>query len=206
MASITNTTITSYDYLLRQYYSSNRDARKTINRGAIKTEDLVRADSEALKKVARNLRTMDYGKDNGVNVYNNVKAFVESYNNLFDSTDKLSSSSQLTRAEKKLKNYIKANKSALEDIGIKVTSSGKLKLDKTDLLSSSAAKVKKVLSDKSEFTGMVTKYATQISRFARNLRLSSNSAQKKKTTPTNSIPNLPVTTQTMTSNAIDYKA
>ena len=64
MASITNTTITSYDYLLRQYYSSNRDARKTINRGAMKAEDLVRADSEALKKVARNLRTMDYGKDN----------------------------------------------------------------------------------------------------------------------------------------------
>lgn len=206
MASITNTTITSYDYLLRQYYSSNRNARKTIIRGTMKTEDLVRADSEALKKVARNLKTMDYGKDNGVNIYNNVKAFVESYNNLFDSTDKLSSSSQLTRAEKKLKNYVKANKSTLEDIGIKVTSTGKLKLDKTDLLSSSTTKVKKVLSDKSEFTGMVTKYATQISRFAKNLRLSSNSAQKKKTAATNPALNLPVTTQTMTSNAIDFKA
>jgi len=206
MASITNTTITSYDYLLRQCYSSNRDARKTINRGAMKTEDLVRADSEALKKVARNLRTMDYSKDNGVNIYNNAKAFVESYNNLFESTDKLSSSSQITRAEKKLKNYIKENKSALEDIGIKVTSSGKLKLDKTELLSCSTSKVKKVLSDKSEFTGMVVKYATRISRFAKNLRLSGNSAQKKKTTPANPSLNLPVTTQTMTSNAIDFKA
>lgn len=206
MSSITNTKITNYDYLLRQCYSSNRDARKTITRGTMKAEDLAKADSEALKKAARNLRTMEYSKENGTNVYNNVKAFIESYNNLFDSTDKISYSSELTRAEKKLKNYIKENKSALEDIGIKVTSSGKLKLDKTKLLSSNSSKVKKVLSDKSEFTGTVVKYATRINRFAKNLHLPATSAAKKNTTPANPSADLPVTTQTMTANAIDFKA
>ena len=205
MASITNTNISSYDFLLRQCYSSNRNARKAYARGTMKAEDLINADSAALKKAARNLKDMEYSKDNGVNIYNNVKAFVESYNNLFESTDKLSAPSpELARAEKKLKDYIKNNKDALEDIGIKVSSSGKLEVDKEDLLSCSASKIGKFFSDDNEFSGDVTKYVTRINRYLKNYMLSGNSNNKK--TAANPLENLPVTTSLMNSTSIDIQA
>lgn len=207
MSSITNTTISSYDYLLRQCYSSNRNARKSYSRVTMTANDLVKADSDALKKASRNLKSMEYGSDNGINIYNNVKAFVESYNNLYDSSEKLSSSAELTRAEKKLKNFIKENKDALEDIGIKVSSSGKLTVDKETLLSTSASKVGKFFSDNNDFSGTVTKYATRINRITENLLRSGNSLQKKTADTTGStIADLPVTITSMTANSIDFKA
>lgn len=206
MSSITNTTVSSYDYLLRQCYSSNRNARKSYGRTTMTANDLVQADSAALKKAARNLKNMEYSSDNGVNIYNNVKAFVESYNNLFDSSDKLSSSSKLTREEKKLKNFIKENKDDLEDIGIKVSSSGKLTLDKETLLSSSSSKVGKLLSENNTISSTIAQYATRINRISYNLLRSGSSLTKKIATTEASTANLPVTTANMTANSIDYKA
>ena len=75
-------TITNYDYLLRNYYSSNRLARKSYNRVNMKSSELASADSAAIKKVAKTLKDMEYNSDNGVSIYNNVKAFVDTYNNL----------------------------------------------------------------------------------------------------------------------------
>lgn len=205
MASITNTNISSYDFLLRQCYSSNRSARKAYARSTMKAEDLINADSAALKKAIRNLKDMEYNTDNGVNIYNNVKAFVESYNNLYDSTDKLSSSAELSRAGKKLKDYIKENKDELEELGIKVSSSGKLTLDKKDLLSCSAKKVGKFFSEDNEFSGEVSKYVTRINRHLKNYMLSANSNNKK--TTTNPLENLPITTtSTMSATSIDIQA
>ena len=41
-------TITNYDYLLRNYYSSNRLARKSYNRVNMKSSELASADSAAI--------------------------------------------------------------------------------------------------------------------------------------------------------------
>lgn len=206
MSSITNTNISSYDYLLRQCYSSNRNARKAFARSTMNAIDLLDADSSALKKAAKNLRGMEYSSENGVNIYNNIKAFVESYNNLSDSSDKYNASDELTRAQKKLKNLIKDNKDALEDIGIKVSSSGKLTVDKETLLTTSASKVGKVFSDKNEFSSNFVKHVTRIGRITKNLIHTGNSQMNKKSDSGNTIGNLPVTTASMTSNAIDFKA
>lgn len=202
MASITSTTINSYDYLLRNCYSSNRNARKSFGRVTMKTTDLIQADANALKKAANNLKELEYDSDNGTNIYNNIKAFVESYNNLFDSSSK-SSSAELTRAEKKLKNFVKEYKDDLEELGVKVSSSGKITLKESTLLSSSPSKVGKMFSDSSDFTGTVVKYATKISRISRNLLRSGSSVNQSTVTTTT---DLPVTTSIMTANAIDYKA
>lgn len=202
MASITNTTIKSYDYLLRNCYSSNRNARKAFGRVTMKTTDLIQADANALKKAANNLKELEYDSDNGTNIYNNIKAFVESYNNLFDSSGK-SSSAELTRAEKKLKNFVKEHKDDLEELGVKVSSSGKITLKESTLLSSSPSKVGKIFSDSSDFTSTVAKYATKISRISKNLLRSGSSANPSTATTTS---DLPVTTSIMTANAIDYKA
>lgn len=207
MSSITNTTISSYDFLLRQCYSTNRNARKPFARSTMEAHDLVNADSTAIKRAARNLKEMEYSTDNGMNIYNNIKAFVESYNNLFDSSDKIKSSDELTRAEKKLKNYIKDNKDALEELGIKVSSNGKLTVDKETLLTTTASKIGKFFSEKNDFTDKVSQLATKISRIAKNMLRSGNSQTKKATGDTaDSTASLLGQPTKIFSNTIDYKA
>ena len=56
-------TITNYDYLLRNYYSSNRLARKSYNRVNMKSSELASADSAAIKKVAKTLKDMEYNTE-----------------------------------------------------------------------------------------------------------------------------------------------
>lgn len=194
--------ITTYDYLLRSCYSSNRSARKSVTRAGLKTEDLIKADSGALKKVAQNLRDMEYTTDNGVSIYNNIKVFVESYNNLAESTDK-TSSAELSRMEKKLQKFVKANKDELEELGISISSSGKLSLKEDTLLSCKPKKIGKIFSSDNDFTKTTAKYATSISRIIKNLALSGNTAGKK---TAETLSSLPVTPSTMTATKIDFKA
>lgn len=207
MSAITNTTISSYDYLLRQCYSSNRNARKAFGRVSMSASDLSKVDSDALKKASRNLRDMEYSSDNGVNIYNNIKAFVESYNNLCDSSAKVADSHELIRMEKKLSKYIKNNKDELEKLGVKVSSSGKLSVDKETLLTTSASKVERFFSDDNEFSNTVSQYATRMNRIMRNFARIGNSQKKNTgtatTTPTT---NLPVTSSNAPATSIDFRA
>lgn len=169
----------NYNYMMRSFYSSNRMAYKSYNRGTLKTHDLIRADAEAMRKVTKNLKELEYNTDNGEAIYNNVKAFVETYNNLLESTDKASTSREMTRAQKALKSYMKDHKEDLEDIGIKLSSSGKLELKKTTLATSTPSKVAKVLRDRDNLIGNVSKHATRMTRLARNMALNGNSNNKK---------------------------
>lgn len=203
MASISNTSITSYDYLLRNCYSTNRNARKSFSRTTLKTDELVKADSSALKKIANNLRNMEYDGEHGKSIYNSLKVFTASYNNLIESTDK-ASSPQIERAMKKLKSYMKANKDDLEELGIKVSSSGKIALKDSTLLATNASKIGKIFSSSNNFTSTIAQYATKINRYARTLQRSGSSANQA-TTDTTVTPPV-TTTSVMTANAIDYRA
>lgn len=203
MASISNTSITSYDYLLRNCYSTNRSARKSFGRTTLKTDELIKADSNALKKIANNLRNMEYDGEHGKSIYNSLKVFTASYNNLLESTDK-TSSPQMERATKKLKNFIKEYKDDLEELGIKVASSGKITLKDSTLLATNASKIGKIFSSSSNFTSTIAQHATRINRFARTLQRSGSSANQ---TTANTPATPPVTTTSvMTANAIDYQA
>lgn len=197
--------ITTYDYLLRNCYSSNRSARKTITRSSQSSEDLVKADSDALKKVSKNLRDMEYTTDNGVGIYNNIKVFVESYNNLLSSTGK-TTSSDLSRIEKQLAKFVKSNKDDLEELGISISSSGKLNLKEETLLSCKPNKIGKVFSADNDFTKTTSKYATKINRLMKAVSMSGNSVQKKTSATASTLSALPVTPSTMTSTKIDFKA
>lgn len=189
-------TITNYDYLLRNYYSSNRLARKSYNRVNMKSSELASADSAAIKKVAKTLKDMEYNSDNGVSIYNNVKAFVDTYNNLSENADK---DPTMSKYWKRLKKVIKDNSSDLEDIGISIKSSGKLEVDKTKLVSCSPAKVGKVLSGDNTITESVMDYAARIQRSAKALVNSKNTSMEKNSS-TSSIQN---NTQAFTSLLAD---
>lgn len=218
MASITNNNISNYDYLLRNCYSSNRMARKTYNRVSMKTADLAAADSAALKKIAANLKDLDYkNTDNGVSIYNNVKALVETYNNLDDSA---SEDPSLNKNLKRLKNLVKDHQDELEEIGIKIKSSGKLEIDKTTLVSCSSSKVGRVLSGDNDLTKSIMDYSKRILRSTKALISSKNTAMENPTTTTTAsdasttttnsqdtaLTSLLNATSVMNSTSIDYRA
>lgn len=178
MASISGANIINYDYLLRNCYSSNRMARKGASRSSYSNTELLSADSDALRKLAKNLQEISYDKEDGKNIYNNAKALIETYNNTIGSADKLSSS-ELERNAKKLKQFVKDNKDALEEIGIKVTTSGKMELNKEKMLETSASKMEKVLSGSGGFSKTVEKYAKTLRQVAQKL-IREEAAKKKK--------------------------
>lgn len=205
-----NTSIPSYDFLLRGFYSSNRYARKSYNRASISSPELASVDSEALKKISENLRKLDYDNtetSNGEIIFNNVKAFVATYNNLITSSDACDSD-KLDRMMKKFKNYIKENKSNLEEIGISYTSSGKLTLDEDDLKSSSLKKVKNLFSQNSDFTSTIADFSKKIFRITKTVIIEAAREKDKDNSDTSANPfsDLVQTVNQMDAKGIDYLA
>lgn len=196
---------TSYQNFFQKFYSSNRDASRSANRKTISNANLLAADSAALKKVSKNLQELSYDKDNGEEIYQNMKAFVESYNNLLESAGNCTSSSgELERTMKKLKNYIKDNQDDLESLGLKVSSTGKLTLDKEDLLSCTPKKIGKIFSSSNTVSSSIISYTTKINRLSKPL-IQAEAVEKNRLAQ-ESLANLPVTTSTMTANKIDFMA
>ncbi len=166
-----NSSTSSYNYILRNYYSKNRNASRTILRSNIDDQLLVTADSDALSKISKALRNIEYSSDNGVGIYNNVKAFVDTYNNLSSSSGS-SLSYDITHPQKLIKSLVKGKAGELEDIGISVSASGKLTLDKEALLKSSPGKISKIFSSDSDFTQKIKYYSSKIYKASNLINLS----------------------------------
>lgn len=183
MAINVTSSATSYNFIFRNYYSKNRGAAKAVTRGNIKDSELVTADSDALSKISKTLRNLEYSSDNGVGIYNNVKAFTEAYNNLISSSSS-SVSYDIDHPNKLLKNLVKSKKDELEEIGISVSASGKLTLKKETLLESSPKKISKIFSSDSDFTKKVKYYSGKIYKASNSINLSAAGASN--TTSNNS--------------------
>ncbi len=166
-----NSSASSYNYILRNYYSKNRNASRTILRSNIDDSLLVTADSDALSKISKALRNIEYSSDNGVGIYNNVKAFVDTYNNLSASSGS-SVSYDITHPQKLLKSLVKSKADELEEIGISVSASGKLSLDKETLIKSSTSKLSKIFSSDSDFTQKIKYYSSKIYKASNLINLS----------------------------------
>ena len=84
-----------------------------------------------------------------------------------------------------LKNYIINNKDQLESIGINVSASGKLKVDKEKLLKCSPSKISKVLSSDSGFSQQIKHYAGKIYKASNYINLTTpNTIPKTNTSGT----------------------
>lgn len=154
--------------LLRDYYSGNRNAVKKSNRESIPNNDLIKADSSAVRKVSDALRKMTYSQDTGADIYSNIKSFIDTYNNLLTTADK-SDEYNISRPQKLLKNLTTSQKEALSDIGINIKASGQLELDEKKLLESSPAKVGAIFSDSSDYTQKLNFYAGKIYKAVRHI-------------------------------------
>ena len=180
----------SYDYYLRSIYSSNRDARKAGNRVSMKNKDLLQADSDAMRKISEKLRNIEYSSDNATEILDNVKLFVETYNNLIDSTSS-SDSENITKLKKQITNFTKENREELEELGLSISASGKLSLDKTKFGSCSPSKIERFFGSNSEYMDTIRNYSIQTKRTAGRILDSTDmeTENKKKTSnPTETIP------------------
>lgn len=195
----------SYQGFLRKFYSSNRAASRASTRGTIGNAELLSADSKALKTISKNLQELTYDKDSGEEIYQNIKAFVETYNNLLENSDKIVDA-PLERTMKKLKNFIKDNTETLEEIGIKVSSSRKLTLDKEDLLKCTPKKIGKVFSNSNDISSNLISLTTKLERMAKPLMQTESRIRNQRQQQNASMADLPVTTSTMSSTKIDFMA
>lgn len=177
----------NYDYNLRNLYSSNRFARKSENRPTLKNKDLIQADSDAVKKIVTKLRDLEYSSDNASEVLTDVKMFIETYNNLVDSTGS-SDSDSINKLKRQITQLTKDNKEELESLGITINSSGKLSLDKSKFGECSPSKIERFFGKDSDFMSSIRSYSQQAKRSARRLVEAQDeelNQSKKKTTDTN---------------------
>ncbi len=147
----------------RFYYKGNEDARLTDNRSSIPKSRLISADSDALRRAIGTLSGIfDSSNTNGKEIYNAVRAFSNTYNNVITS----SSSTEyhdIASLRKSIKGLSSKQQSELEMIGISITNGGKLSIDEDKLKSSNPARVKKLFSEDSEFMKQLNKYAKRLS-------------------------------------------
>lgn len=155
----------SYDMYFRDFYSIDRNASKSEQRASYKTDKLAKADSSAMTKISKTLRKMEFSQENGTDIFNTVKSFVNTYNNLLESAGS-SNEYGIYHPEKFVKNLTKDQEDALKDLGITISASGKLKLDEDTLMGSKPSKIGKLFSEDSDFTNKINFYANKIYRAA----------------------------------------
>lgn len=146
------------EYFLRNFYKANRSAYKASTRDDYTESELSYEDSRALKRAAKQLESFDFEEEeNGANIANTVKAFVETYNNLLSSTDSKDSNSY--RYNKQL---TQKYEDELEDIGITIEKDGTLSVSESILEGSSYKEVKKVFAKDTNYTKQLTQIARRV--------------------------------------------
>lgn len=163
----------SANYYLRNFYTSNRDARTSSKRKGMTNGTLSQADAAALHRAAKKLRKFNYKEDttDSANIYGSITAFVETYNNTLSSGSK-STDTSLNRYAKYLKSLSKEHSKELSDIGITVNSDGSLTANDNLLKSAKVSKVKNVFSDEAEYISKVSRYAKKMTEKADSVLLS----------------------------------
>lgn len=177
----------SYKKLLSAYYaneekesgktsssSSNvKDSKQKLN-SITEAADNLKSSISTAKSLFKTGTTengysyVDYDEDK---MYKAIKDFADNYNSLMDAASGAETSS-ITRAANSMASYTKANKNALEAIGISVDSDNKLTVDEDKFKEASKGRVKSLFGD----TGG---YAYQVSAKASNISFSTADMAKK---------------------------
>lgn len=158
----------NYNYYIRNAYIRNRNAIKADYRGTQPNPTIMSADADAVRRMVEKLRTLEYDTDHGVDVLQNTKAFIQSYNNLLDSTD-ASDSSSIAALQKQLNRLTKNERDELASIGIEIKSNGKLSLDEKVFSESRPAKIGRILSAEGTFSSSVRSIAKKIYKTSNRL-------------------------------------
>lgn len=164
-------------YYMRNAYRGNAKMVNTDYRSAQDKGVIVSADAKAVGRMTSKLQNLEYDTDHGVEVLQNTKAFVETYNNLIDSSGE-SKDSHLSSLTKKMKKLIKSKKDDLESIGIELKSNGKLKLDEDTFSESRPEKIKRILNGDDSVSVSLRSIVNKIYRASSKMTVYSASGEK----------------------------
>jgi len=164
MASIfaksSGTSLTS-NFYLQNFYKHNRNAYKASARNDYTKTELSYEDSRALKRAARELASYEYsGEENGSNIVNNIKAFVETYNNTLSSSN--TKGTDAYRYNKQLQRLTKEYEDEFKDIGITIKKDGTLSISENILEGASYKEVKKIFSKEEKYTNRLHSIAKRM--------------------------------------------
>lgn len=164
---------------MNKYYRGYSYGSNAATRSAYRARELNEADVKALRASLKDLDAYNYDEGDGKTLIKKVKAFVETYNNLLDSSDKLDSD-QVDRYTSKMKKLTKEQRSQLAAIGVNIKSSGKLSIDQDTLEKTSRYKVSKVFGDMNEYNTKLSRYAKQLDRTVRQYNIGFIKNEEKK--------------------------
>lgn len=174
---------------MRQFYKGNAFGATANGRTGQLSNNLLPADIKAIRRAVKDLGDYDYDEGEGGELINKVQAFVSTYNNYIDSAKGMDDSN-VSRYLSKMKKLTKEYAEELEDIGVTIQSSGKLKVDKTTLQDATRYQVSRLFSEDAEYGTSADKQMKQTYRmfFRNNLNVPKQSVSADKQTPGENVP------------------
>lgn len=158
----------SSSYYLRRFYSANTDAKTSASRKQYSNTALSNADARALRRAIKSLGSFTYDDDNSTNIRNSVSAFIDTYNNLLDSSGS-SEDRRMQQTYKSMKKLTSEYADELDKIGITVSKDGTLK-KRTDLFANAdISKFEKLFSKDTDYMQRISAYTRRVQKRSETL-------------------------------------
>lgn len=151
------------DFYLRNFYGQTREYRKGTTRNGAEKHTLALADTQALKKALREIENTSKEKEEDAAI--EVSAFIQTYNNLMESTEDIDDP-EIKSLRKKIKSLTKKAAADLDNIGVTVSEKGELKVRTNRLKESSYESLMKVFGDESTYKKKITSYQKRLNHAA----------------------------------------
>lgn len=161
-------TVTSNMYL-RNLYGANKDYISGSIRSQAPNAKVVSADSQALSKGVKTINAFEFGtrsKDDDLDdalLSNNLKAFIDAYNNTIDSASD-SPLKDIKRLVSKLKDLGDDYKEELGKLGISFDDNGYMSIESAAVANLDNSKFEKMFGKDSDFTKTVRTLARKLYR------------------------------------------
>ncbi len=165
---------------MRQFYRGNTYGATGNGRNGRAARELLPADVKAIRRAVKQLGEYDYSDGEGGELMNKVEAFVNTYNNFIESAKDMDDET-VNRYLSKMKKVNKEYADELEEIGITIQSSGKLKLNKKELQDTGRYQVSVLFSQDAEYAKLADRQMKLTQRMydRNNLHIPKQNLQKK---------------------------
>lgn len=158
----------SSSYYMRRFYTANADAKTSASRKQYSNSALSNADARALRRAIKSLGSFTYDDDNSTNIRNSVSAFIDTYNNLLDSSGN-SEDRRMQQTYKSMKKLTSEYANELDKIGITVSKDGTLKKRSDLFANADISKFEKLFSKDTDYMQRVSAYTRRVQKRSETL-------------------------------------
>lgn len=177
--------------IMNRAYAGNTYFKDESFRKKSSNHDTVGADRKAMVRALERLGDLDFESEeenDTKSVYNTVTSYLKIYNNTVDSTAS-SSSSDIRRTGKSMKELMKKYESSLKEIGIELKSNGKVEINHSEFKKAKGTRIAEVFGDKD--------YASDMNKLMKKLRNQFNRESPVQTVQTKKKPDDNSSTETV---------